>query len=210
MFVSMRPASGLLLAASLLWSAALSAQSLPRPAEFYFEADAGTTRSIVAVKGADPVGRLLKAVERDPGARAEAAQLARLAMDGGQVEIGETFYRRALTGLPANSALWRPVMWNYGWDLYRAGRHADALQCWTSLVTVRSTSAAWVPPTLALALWTAGRKDEAVQWYAAAVRTEPQLWSQPANLPRLLPDWREPERATLAEVLAAWAALPPR
>jgi hypothetical protein len=63
---------------------------------------------------------------------------------------------------------------------------------------------------LALALWSAGRKDEAVQWYGAAIRTEPQLWRDPANFTRLLPDWRDSEHATLAEVQAAWAANPPQ
>ena len=49
----------------------------------------------------------------------------------------------------------------------------------------------------------------AVAWYAAAVRTEPGQWSDAANFAGLLPDWREEERATLAEVLAAWQEKPP-
>ena len=61
----------------------------------------------------------------------------------------------------------------------------------------------------AMALWAVGRHDEAVQWYAAAVRSEPQQWATPAAYVKLLPDWRETERATLAEVHAAWAANPP-
>ena len=66
-----------------------------------------------------------------------------------------------------------------------------------------------ITPTFALALWTLGRKDEAVQWYAAAVRTEPAQWSTPARYAALLPHWRDEERATLAEVQRAWAANPP-
>src|SRR3546814_11714243 len=67
----------------------------------------------------------------------------------------------------------------------------------------------WVPPTLALGLWTLDRREEAVQWYAAAVRTEAMQWRDPANLPALLPDWREEDRAKLAEGAAAWAKPPP-
>jgi len=48
-----------------------------------------------------------------------------------------------------------------------------------------------------------------VQWYAAAVRTEPNLWSDPANFARLLPAWNDSERSKLAEVHAAWQANPP-
>ena len=66
-----------------------------------------------------------------------------------------------------------------------------------------------LPPTLALVLWDLDRKAEATQWYAAAVRTEPLLWGNPANFPTLLPGWSEPERKRLAEVFAAWQADPP-
>ena len=66
-----------------------------------------------------------------------------------------------------------------------------------------------MPPTFALALWTAGRQQEAVQWYAAAVRTEPTQWISTARYAELLPEWKDSERATLAEVHAAWVANPP-
>jgi len=66
-----------------------------------------------------------------------------------------------------------------------------------------------MPPTLALSLWSIGRKDEALQWYGAAVRTEPQQWNNAGRLASLLPDWSDAERATLAEVQAAWSANPP-
>ena len=66
-----------------------------------------------------------------------------------------------------------------------------------------------LPPTLALSLWSLDRKAEAVQWYAAAVRTEPNLWNDPANYAKLLPDWREQDRQRLVEVYNAWQANPP-
>ena len=52
------------------------------------------------------------------------------------------------------------------------------------------------------------RQREAVEWYAAAVRTEPTLWGDPGNHERLLPDWTGRERAILAEVHQAWQASP--
>jgi tetratricopeptide (TPR) repeat protein len=199
-----------LLFAGLATAGAASAQALPRPAEFYFDAEPTTTRPIVAVRetGDAAVQKLLKAIERNPRAKEEHAQLAHLAMESGRVDLGRDLYARTLTRVSDTDALWRPVMWNYGWDLYRSGDAAGALAQWQQLVARRSDGS-WVPPTLALALWRNDRKDEAVLWYAAAVRTEPQQWRDPANFPRLLPDWREEERATLAEVQAAWAANPP-
>lgn len=191
---------------------AVHAQSLPRPAEFYFDADANALRPIVAVRdtGDAAIQKLLKAIERDPRAKAEHAQLAHLAMAGGREDVGREMYARALARIDRSDVMWRALMWRYGWDLYRVGDAAGALAQWRALQAARSVNAAWMPPTFALALWTAGRRDEAVQWYAAAVRSEPQQWATTAGYPRLLPDWRDAERATLAEVHAAWAANPPR
>src|SRR3546814_2949965 len=79
------------------------------------------------------------------------------------------------------------------------GDAAAALSRWREAGIETYNNPGWVPPTLALGLWTLDRREEAVQWYAAAVRTEPMHWRDPANLPALLPDWREEDRAKLAE-----------
>jgi tetratricopeptide (TPR) repeat protein len=202
------------LAVSLALAGAAHAQSLPKPAEFYFDADANTARPIVAVRetGDAAVERLLKAIKRNPRALEERAQLAHLAMEGGRAELGRELYDAALAQLDRTNALWRPTRWNYGWDLYRSGDHAAALAQWEPLVSqygARQSTATWMPPTLALVLWQLDRRDEAVQWYAAAVRTEPAQWRTPDRFATLLPDWRDAERATLAEVQQAWAANPP-
>src|SRR3546814_14797884 len=91
------------------------------------------------------------------------------------------------------------VLWNHGWDLYRAGDAAAALSRWREAGIETYNNPGWVPPTLALGLWTRDRREEAVQWYAAAVRTEPMHWRDPANLPAPLPDWRGEDRAKLHE-----------
>lgn len=187
------------------------AQSLGKPAEFYFDADASATRPIQAVRetGDAAVDRLLKAIKRDPRAVAERAQLAHIAMAGGRTELGRELYTAALAQLAPSNALWRAVQWNYGWDLYRSGAHAEALAHWEPLAAQRVSTAAWMPPTFALVLWQLGRRDEALQWYAAAVRSEPAQWRTDAQFATLLPDWREEDRATLAQVQQAWAANPP-
>lgn len=184
---------------------------LPRPAEFYFDADAQATRPVIAVRetGDAAVAKLLKLIDRDPRAKAEHAQLAHLAMAGGRADLGRELYARALVRITPSDALWRAVMWNYGWDLYRAGDAATALEQWRALASSRSTTPSWLPPTLAMVLWTLGRKDEAVTWYAAAVRTEPGQFRDTSRHAQLLPDWTGAERATLADVQAAWARNPP-
>ncbi|HZH42564.1 MAG TPA: tetratricopeptide repeat protein [Lysobacter sp.] len=201
----------LLLAALLLAPSFASAQSLPRPAEFYFDPDAGAHRSIEVVRerGDAAVQRLLKTIERKPDdAAAERIQLAHLAMTEGRTELGRRLYAEAHARIDRSHAFWRALVWRHGWDLYRAGDAQGALEQWRVLAQGR-IHGAWMPPTFALALWTLGRRDEALQWYAAAVRTEPERWSTPAGFAELLPDWREEERARLAEVQQAWAANPP-
>lgn len=196
---------------ALGFAAGVHAQQLPKPAEFYFEGDPNAVRVIEPVRetGDAAVQRLLKAIKRDPRAAGERAQLAHIAMNGGRPGLGRELYDGILAQLDPGNALWRAVAWNYGWDLYRTGAHADALAQWTTLANARVTTASWMPPTFALVLWQLGRRDEAVQWYAAAVRSEPQQWRTDGRFATLLPDWRDDERETLAQVQQAWAANPP-
>ncbi|MGY0505880.1 tetratricopeptide repeat protein [Luteimonas sp. e5] len=188
-----------------------AAQSLPRPAEFYFDEDRGVTRAIQAERGEGDalVNRLLRRVERDPRAWDAMAQLGSLALAGGRPEVGKSLYQRAITGMGERHSLSRAVRWNYGWDLYRSGEPEAALAQWASLVETGSVRGEWMPPTLALVLWRLQRHDEARQWYAAAVRTHPERWSSPTDLSALLPEWTTAEREALLEVQRAWAENPP-
>jgi len=199
------------LTACLLWAGSVSAQSLPKPAEFYFDTDATATQALVATdkSGDAAVQDLLKAMERDPRDLVATAHLARIAMQGGREQLGRELYSRALSQVDAGNRYYRPVLWNFGWDLYRLGHHEEALAQWRTLVLSRGVNGGWMPQTLALALWSVDRRDEAVEWYAAAVRTEPQDWSTTDRYEALLPGWSEDERARLAEVHAAWVANPP-
>lgn len=199
-------AAGLALTAS----AAAQTAELPRQVEFYFDADALTLRPVLELKERTPaaIERLTRTVERRPQAVLETAQLAHYAMEGGQADLGRLLYGRVLSRIDINNGLWKPVKWNYGWDLYRQGDAASALAQWAD-VGNRGVTASWMPPSYAIALWKLGHRDEAVLWYAAAVRTEPTQWSTAARYAELLPGWRDDERATLAEVQAAWAANPP-
>lgn len=187
-------------------------QALPKPAEFYFDEDRSARQPLVAVKddGDGAVKRLTQMVERNERNADKAhAQLAGLLMAEGRIENGKALYQQLLERLDASHGLRRPVLWQYGWALYRAGAPEAALQQWAELMQGRGIDPSWAPPTLALALWKLDRKDEAIAWYAAAVRTEPALWSTTAKYPQLLPDWNEAERKDLADVQVAWAAKRP-
>ena len=201
-----------MLLATVLASAALSAhaQVVPKPKEFYFDEDRSAVPvvAITGVEGDALVDQLMKARERGRKTLEATAQLAHVAYAGGRSDLGDQLYQQALATAQSGSSTWRSIRWNYGWDLYRQGEHQAALEQWSPLVSGVG-GASWLPPTLALVLWKQGRKDEAVQWYGAAVRTEPLLWTDARNYGSLLPGWRQEDRDTLAEVLGAWQANPP-
>lgn len=193
-----------------LLASAANAQTMVKPKEFYFDADATTARRIVVVEGEGEAlaAGLVKARERGRRQIEATAQLAHVAISDNRVDLGKSLYEQALSASTGSSSVNRVVRWNYAWDLYRNGDFAQAFTLWNELASGFG-SPAWLPPTMALSLWSLDRKADAVQWYAAAVRTEPGLWSDPANYPRLLPDWREQDRRRLVEVYNAWAAKPP-
>lgn len=198
--------------AFLLASGAASAQSLPKPVEFYFDADKTALQSLHVVdgEGDQAVRRLDQMASRD-GRNADkaSAQLAHLLMASGRLQEGKSYYAKLLQRHDETSGLHRAIRYRYGWDLYRAGEYESALSQWQPLVGNRGINPAWAPPALALALWKLEREQDAVSWYAAAVRSEPAQWQTPGRYAELLPEWTEEERADLAKVQAAWAKAPP-
>ena len=102
----------------LLCPLAASAQQLPRPAEFYFDADAVTTRALVAVsdqQGEALAAQLAKYMERGRKSVEAAAQLARIAFQSNREDLGKLLYQQALdrSGGPTG-ALGRAVAWAVG------------------------------------------------------------------------------------------------
>jgi len=187
-----------------------AAPVVPAPQEFYFDSDAAAAPMVVVQAEGDAlVAQLLKQRERGRRTVEATVQLASVAIAQGRTELGEQLYREALKDAPVQGSLGRGVRWNYGWDLLRQGKAEAALEQWQAAAGGSLSKPAWLPPTYALALWRAGQKQEAVQWYAAAVRTEPAQWSDSSRYAQLLPLWRDDERASLAEVQQAWAAAPP-
>lgn len=200
--------AGVLLASGA--AAACAAPSLPAPQEFYFDADTAAEPVIVVrADGDELVSQLLRQRERGRKALEATVQLAGVAIAQGRTELGQQLYAEALQATTANSPSGRIVRWNHGWDLFRQGQVDAALEQWQAAAGALRGNPSWVPPTYALALWQLGQKEEAVKWYAAAVRTEPGQWSSTGNYAALLPSWRDSERETLAQVQQAWAARPP-
>jgi tetratricopeptide (TPR) repeat protein len=191
-------------------SAGAHAQSLAKIEEFYFDVDsAASPLRVVSQEGDEAIEPLMKLRERGRKAVEATSQLARIAIAQGRVDLGTSLHQEALASAPAGSIQGRAVRWNYAWDLFHLGNVEAALAQWAEVHATTRGNPGWVPVTYALALWTQGQHDDAVRWYAAAVRTDPQLWSSPDNLAALLPEWREQDRAVIAQVHARWSAAPP-
>lgn len=209
MGVTKRMVAGALLLAGL-FVANVQAQSLPKINEFYFDDDvAAKPFHAVPPEQADAVDQLMKLRERGRKGVEATAQLASIAYRDGRAELGGKLYDEAMGAVADTSVQARSLRWNHGWDLYRRGDAQDALNLWSKAAESTRGNPSWLPPTLALVLWKLERKDEAVAWYAAAVRTEPGQWSDTAAYAQLLPTWNDAERTQLAQVQQAWAANPP-
>ena len=194
-------------AAGLAWG-----QSLPRMQEFYFDEDKGALQPLQVVEGeGDQVVKRLDQLAARDGRNADkaGAQLAHLLMASGRLQEGKSYYAKLLQRNGETSGLYRPIVYRYGWDLYRAGEYDAALAQWQKLVGSRGIEPSWAPATLALVLWKLDRRQDAVNWYAAAVRSEPAQWTGTARYAELLPQWSDGERGDLAQVQAAWAKAPP-
>ena len=210
MAVARKMLTGMVLAAGMTVFGA-AAQSLPALQEFYFDDDvAAVTPVVVPADSSDVVDQLMKQRERGRKALEATVQLASVAYAQGRPELGRELYADAEKNAPGTSVPGRMVRWNHGWDLFRQGQPEAALEQWHAAASALRGNPSWIPPTYALALWQLGQKEDAVKWYAAAVRTEPGQWSTSTNYPSLLPTWRDSERATLAQVQQAWAAQPPK
>lgn len=209
MGVTKRMVAGALLLAGL-FVANVQAQSLPKINEFYFDDDvAAKPFHAVPPEQADAVDQLMKLRERGRKGVEATAQLASIAYRDGRAELGGKLYDEAMGAVADTSVQARSLRWNRGWDLYRRGDAQDALNLWSKAAESTRGNPSWLPTTLALVLWKLERKDEAVAWYAAAVRTEPGQWSDTAAYAQLLPSWNDAERTQLAQVQQAWAANPP-
>src|SRR5690606_38045793 len=136
----------------LLLPLALHAQSLPGPKEFYFDGDGSTTAPLVLIEGSDAETqeRLLKAMKgHGRNADLAAAQLAHIAHESGRPEAGSALYAHVLADIGTNSRMRQLLLWNHGWDLFRARDAAAALARWKEAGIDTYHCPSWVPPTLA-------------------------------------------------------------
>ena len=154
--------------------------------------------------------KLLKLIERDPRAKAEHAQLAHLAMEGGRTDLGKrSLHTRPFPHHQYRRAVARGDVELRLGSLSRRRRRRGGRPMAAALQARRSNAASgcrrrwhWRcgPPVVRTKRCSGMQRPCAPNRNCGAI---------PPAYARLLPDWRDAERATLAEVQAAWAANPP-
>lgn len=184
---------------------AQEAAPLPVPQEAYGEDDPAAVRP----KSIDPTDAraremLEQILQYDPENVSARIQNANLMIARGmrQRGLGEYEYVRRLAG--NDPKLLRQVVWNYGWALFETGDARRALAEWMEAERLHGGRPIWVPTTYALGLWVAGDRDLAVQFYRAAVNSNPRRWGEERGMSEATRNWSPNEKVAIEAVYAAW------
>jgi len=185
--------------------AAQTAAALPVPAESYGEDDPAAVRPR-AIDPADARARqmLEQVLQYDPENVSARIQNANLMIARGmrQRGLGEYEYVRRLA--QSDPVKLRQVTWNYGWALFETGDARRALAEWMEAERLHGGRPIWVPTTYALGLWVAGDRDLAVQFYRAAVNSNPRRWGEERGLAEATRAWSANEKVAIEAVYGAW------
>lgn len=155
---------------------------------------------------ADPatLAALEAAIELDPNnvqARIDRAYIWTLT--GNRIR-GLAEFTRAQAMAPAGRALQRRAYWTEGWAMYQLAEYAAAMRAWRRAEALHGGAPAWVPPTYAVALWSAGDRESALQWFEVATHSAPSEWLTRARVDTSIRFWRPPESAAMRELFAAF------
>ena len=194
-----------LLAFLLVAGAQAQDPTLPVAAETYGEDDPAAVRP----KAIDPTDvrarqMLEQVLQYDPENVSARIQNANLMIARGlrQRGLGEYEYVRRVA--QSDPKKLRQVIWNYGWALFETGDARRALAEWMEAERLHGGQPAWVPTTYAVGLWVAGDRDLAVQFYRAAVNSNPRRWGEERGLTEAIRAWAPNEKVAIEAVYAAW------
>lgn len=96
--------------------------------------------------------------------------------------------------------------WSYGWALFNVGDDACALRQWQQAAKISGGHPYWLPYAVAESYWRLGRRQLALRWYGAAVRSQPSRWGSVASIRASTygRNWSDEQRDMLIEMFHAW------
>jgi tetratricopeptide (TPR) repeat protein len=98
----------------------------------------------------------------------------------------------------------RRVRWSFGWALLHLDAAEEAMEQWQIAADLHHGRPFWVPYSMAVAQWSAGRRDEALRWYQVAVDSFPERWSSEDAMATSTRLWKAHERGIVEAVFGAW------
>ena len=178
---------------------------LPKPAEVYRDADPNV-RADPKVDANDPnlASYLDERLAQNPSDVPARVERGYQRAQRGDAKGSEADYARARKAAADMVARQRYVLWSHGWALLAQNRPEDALKDWRDSQHLHGGNPYWVPYSFAVALRAAGRDDEAVAYYAAAARSDPERWGTRSAMLETTKSWKPQERTRIEAVYALW------
>jgi len=184
---------------------ALERVPLPKPAEVYRDADPNA-RAAPKVDANDPnlAKYLDERLAQNPSDVPARVERGYQRAQRGDAKGAEADYTRARKAAADEVERQRYVLWSHGWALLAQNRPEAALKDWRDSQHLHGGNPYWVPYSFAVALRAAGRDDEAVAYYAAAARSDPERWGSRTAMLDSTKTWKPHERTRIEAVYALW------
>lgn len=121
----------------------------------------------------------------------------------GRAQTARDSYAQALE-LASLPVFERRVRWSFGWALLQLDAFDEAIAQWQLAAALHGGRPFWLPYSLAVAHWSAGRKEDALDWYQVAVDSFPGHWADQDGVERWTRNWKQREREAIEAVFSAW------
>ena len=143
------------------------------------------------------------AIGRNPKDPVLLSHRAYLFQEGGDLALAIRDFNKAIQYAQPGSDIERNISWSIGWAHYDQGDYAGALDNWTHAIKEHGGKPYWEAYTLALLYWTAGNRDLARDWYAAAAASDPE-WGNEKGFSEKTRYWRPIQRERMRQLFDLW------
>lgn len=185
--------------------AAPAPEGVAAPAELYRDDDpAAVMPEMIGATDNRARKRLEQILEYDPQNVPARVQHGFHLIDRGLNRRAYEEFEYALRVSSEGSLTRRHAHWGYGWALFMSGEYDRALAQWQQAASLHGGNPSWVPTTIAAGLWYSGQRDRAVDYWRAAVRSDPDTWGTTRGLERAIADWPPNRKLAAQSVHAEW------
>ena len=175
------------------------------PADAYTATDAAARFTVKVDPGDQRARETLEQILEYDGRNVMArVQHGHMLVDRGMRQRALAEFEYAIRVADPDSIDQRVARWNYGWALLRSGDPRAAMAQWRLVESAHGGRPAWLPAQFAAALWIAGDREYAIDYYAAAVRSNPSRWGERSGMEAAIAEWEPNERLALEAVYGAW------